>query len=166
MTKRNICNYAGHFMLFMLFWIAVSGSLRWQELLLGAVAAVFVVYFNRNLLVNRAERPPVNWKTLYIAFGYVFRLLLEIIKANLQVVRVVLHPRMPIAPRLIPLPVELERPVDRLILANSITLTPGTLTVLAEENRFWVHALTREAAEGVAQWELIKMLMRLEEGAS
>lgn len=165
MAKRIICNYAGYFILFMLFWIAVSGSLHWQQLLLGAAAAAFVVYFNRNLLIDRSERPPVNCKTLLIGFGYMVRLLLEIMKANLQVVRVVLHPRMPIEPQLIQLPVELRRPVDRLILANSITLTPGTLTVLVEENRFWVHALTREAADGLAQWELIKMLKRLEEGA-
>ena len=159
-----IKSYAGYFLLFFLFWAAVSSSLHWQQLLIGAAASVFVIYFNRTLLITAAERPGINLTNLFHVFLYAFRLLGEIIKANFQVVGLVLHPRMPISPGLVSLPVDLKQPVSRVLLANSITLTPGTLTVLAAEEHLLIHTLTADAAAGLENWNIIKALRRLEGG--
>lgn len=150
------------FLLF-LFWIAVSGSFHWQQLLLGAAAALFVAYFNRNLLISPLERPPLNLKTLFNLIIYGLLLLWDIVKANFQVAAIVLHPRMPLSPQMVSLEVDLKKIGTRVLLGNSITLTPGTLTVLADQNRFIIHALTAEAGSGLAEWGLINRLKQMEE---
>jgi multicomponent Na+:H+ antiporter subunit E len=163
--KLNL-NFIGMAFLFFLFWIAVSGSFHWQQLLLGAAAALFVAYFNRNLLIGPAERPPVSIKTLFWLLRYCLRLLWDIVKANFQVAAIVLHPRMPVSPQMVNLDVDLKKTGSRVLLGNSITLTPGTLTVLADQNRYVIHALTGEAGAGLAEWDLIAKLKQMEEEPS
>lgn len=163
--KQTVRSYCGWILLFLAFWIAVSGSLHWQQLLFGVAAAVFVVYFNRHRLIAPGERPPVNFKTLYRFSAYCFRLLVDIARANFQVARLVLHPRMPISPRMVSLEVDLNRYGTRVLFANSITLTPGTLTVLAEGNKYLVHSLTasRTFFTVDAHWDLAARLRQIEE---
>lgn len=160
--KHTWLNFLGLTLLLLLFWIAVSGSLHWQQLLLGSAAALFVAWFNRNLLITPEERPPVTVKTLFWLTGYCAGLLADIVKANFHVAWLVLHPRMPISPQFMLLEVDLKRSGSRVLLANSITLTPGTLTVLADGGRFLVHALTRESGAGLERWALPEKLKRME----
>ncbi len=164
--KESHPNFIGFTLLFFLFWVAVSGSFHWHQLLAGAAAALFVAYFNRDLLIKPAERPPVNLKTLFWLTGYVLRLLFEIVRANFQVARLVLSPRMPICPQWVTLVVDLKRTGSLVLLGNSITLTPGTLTVMAEENKFVIHTLTTECGEGLSEWDLIKKLKQMEGAVS
>lgn len=159
--KFNL-NFFGAALLFFLFWIAVSGSLHWQQLLLGAATVLFIAYFNRSLLIEPAERPAITGKSLAQMVLYCLRLLWEIVKANFQVAAIVLHPRLPISPQMVELEVDLHTTGCRVLLGNSITLTPGTLTVLAEQNRFVIHALTIDAGAGLAGWDLIKDLKQIE----
>lgn len=167
MKQRKIdLNFFGMAFLFFLFWIAVSGSFHWQQLILGAAAALFIAYFNRNLLISPSERSPLTLKTLLQLMIYCLRLLWEIVKANFQVAAIVLHPRMPLSPQMVSLEVDLKKTVSRVLLGNSITLTPGTLTVLADQNRFIIHALTAEAGSGLAEWDLINRLKQMEEEIS
>ncbi len=152
-------------MILFLFWVAVSGTLKWPQLVVGLAAAIFVTYFNRKLLITAAESPPLSFKTLLWLAGYFALLLFDIVKANFQVAWIVLHPRMPIEPNLVPLEVDLERVAGRVLLANSITLTPGTLTILADEKKFLVHALTFKNGEDIEHWPLIKRLKQMERGS-
>lgn len=151
--------------LLFLFWIAVSGSFHWPQLLVGLGAAAFVVFFNRTLLITAEDRPRVTIRTILWLFVYFFKLLKDILIANFQVAYIVLHPKMPINPVMVPMRVDIDRVASRVLLGNSITLTPGTLTVLAEEKDFLVHALTVENGEALKDWELIARLKKMEEGA-
>ncbi|MCE2450304.1 MAG: Na+/H+ antiporter subunit E [Candidatus Latescibacteria bacterium] len=72
-----------------------------------------------------------------------------IVKSNLDVVRRIVHPRMPLSPRLIRVEASQKTHLGQVIYANSITLTPGTVSVETDEGIIDVHALTREAAEDV-----------------
>ncbi len=161
--KNSLLNYIGVTIVLFLFWVAVSGSLKWPQLLVGLAAAVFVTYFNRRLLITAEERPPVRFKTVAWLIGYIFQLIFDIVKANFQVAWLVLHPKMPIEPHMVSLDAGLNRVTARVLLANSITLTPGTLTVLADENQLLVHALTFKSGENLEQWPLIKRLQKMEE---
>ena len=146
-----------------IFWIAVSGSLKWPQLLFGFAAAVFVVWFNRNLLIRSDERVPIRLKTFFWFAGYALKLLGDIVVANFQVAAIVLNPKMPIEPNLVDLEVDIEKITNRVLLANSITLTPGTLTIMAEDNKFLVHALTFKSGEGLRNWPLIQKIREMEE---
>ena len=160
--KKDLLNSAGFFLVFLLFWVAVSGSTEWSQLIAGAAVALFVVYFNRNLLITSQERPPVNLKTVLWSLGYFFKLLYDIVRANFEVAWIVLHPAMPIKPNLVRITPEIKRPATRVLLANSITMTPGTLTVLADDDCYLVHALNYESADALEGWSVIKSLEEME----
>lgn len=162
--KREWLNLFGTTLILFVFWIAVSGSLKWPQLIVGLAAAAFVVFFNRSLLITAADRPPVNIKNIFWLLGYIIKLVKDIFVANFQVAYLVLHPKMPINPNMVPLRVDINRVASRVLLGNSITLTPGTLTVLADEKEFLVHALTIESGEALHEWELIKRLQKMEGG--
>ncbi len=75
----------------------------------------------------------------------------------------VLHPQMPIKPQIVEIEVDLETDVAKVLLANSITLTPGTVTVDIEGNKFIVHALTDKALESLLSGEMHARVKRIEQ---
>ncbi len=160
--KNHWLNYIGVTLILFLFWVAVSGSLQWSQLVVGLAAAAFVTYFNRTMLITIKERPAVNLRTITWLVGYFFKLLFDIVIANFQVAWLVLHPKMPIEPNMVKLEVDIEKIASRVLLANSITLTPGTLSVLTDEKKFLVHALTIKSGEALKSWPLIKRLKQME----
>jgi multicomponent Na+:H+ antiporter subunit E len=161
--KSQWLNYIGITLILFLFWVAVSGTLKWPQLVVGMAAAIFITYFNRSLLITAAERPPVHLKSILWLGGYFFKLLIDIVIANFQVAWLVLHPRMPVEPNLVELKVDIDRVASRVLLGNSITLTPGTLTILADEKDFLVHALTYKSGENIKKWPLIDRIRQMEE---
>lgn len=161
--KSQWLNFIGITLILFLFWVALSGNLKWPQLVVGFAAAIFITYFNRNLLITSADRPPVRLRTVIWLVGYFFRLIYDIIIANFQVAWLVLHPRMPIEPNMVPLEVDIDRVASRVLLANSITLTPGTLTILADEKKYLVHALTYKSGDSLKNWPLINRLKKMEE---
>ena len=96
---------------------------------------------------------------------YFFTLLSEIFKANLQVIRLVLAPVIEVEPCLVRFRTDLRTEAARVALANSITLTPGTLTVSLEGNDLLIHALDRDMARGVDESVFVRHLRRMEETA-
>ncbi len=161
--RDRLPGYIGIAVLLFVFWVAVSGSLEWPQLLFGFAAAVFVTWFNRNLLIRPDERLPVRFNTILWFVGYAVKLISDIVVANFQVAAIVLRPNMPIEPNLVELDVDLEKVTDRVLLANSITLTPGTLTIMADDKKFLVHALTFKSGESLENWPLIKKIREMEE---
>ena len=166
MSKKERLNFIGIIIVLFVFWIAVSASFSWPSLAVGLAAAVFVAYFNRSLLLTATERPPVNLQNIVWLIGYFFKLVRDIFIANFQVAYLVLHPKMPICPNLVSLNVKIDHVASRVLLGNSITLTPGTLTVLADEKDFLVHALTVENGEAIKEWPLINRLEKMEDDQS
>jgi len=126
-------------------WLLLSGHWDAVHLGLGAAAAALVAWLNRGEEdVSRAARalPRLAW--------YVPWLLGQIVRANLAVVRIVLDPRLPIDPVVVRVRAPVRQALAVATLANSITLTPGTITLDAEDGELTVHALT---PDGVAELE-------------
>ncbi len=122
----------------LIFWVLLNGSLALGTLAVGlAVAAVIVVFYRDTLSVLSGHKltPQAIWATLL----YVGYFLKELVKANLQMAAIVLDPRLPIEPAIVATKVRLTNPVARLLLANSITLTPGTLSVQYKGDTLYVH---------------------------
>ena len=90
----------------------------------------------------------------------------EIVISSVQVAVMVLHPRMPIQPRLIRFRTSLPHPLARLTLATSITLTPGTVTLDVVDDEFLVHALTGVSAQGVEAGKIRDWVSRIYGGGS
>ncbi len=87
---------------------------------------------------------------------------IDIVIANINVAIIVLSPKMPISPGIVIMRCDLERSLSRVLYVNSITLTPGTITVELEGNLLIVHALTEDVAHDVEDWALYRRLMEVE----
>jgi multicomponent Na+:H+ antiporter subunit E len=138
------------FITMLLFWVLLSGMFDTFHFSLGVVSCLLVTLFSHELLFYGDKKR--SW--ILGAFGLVLYfpwLFWQIIVANLEVAYVVLHPRMleMIDPCLVRFNTRLKRPLARVAFAQSITLTPGTITVNIDQDQFTVYALTRSAAESL-----------------
>ena len=145
-------------------WLLMSGHYDSRLLLsLGAASVAGVA-----LLVLRMRLPDREGAPFHVVPGlllYLPWLVLEVLKSNLAVARVILSPRMPIRPRIVDFHGHQKTDLGRFIYANSITLTPGTITVRLDADGFRIHALTKEALDGTEEGEMDRRVCRLE-GAS
>ena len=89
-------------------------------------------------------------------------LLIEICRANMGVMRFILSPRYEVEPQLVYIKTDLKNDLERVVLANSITLTPGTITVSMEKDLMCVHCLDKTMAEGLDHSDFEKQLLELE----
>ena len=145
------------------FWLVLSGHFTPFLVGAGVGSAIFVVWFARRMEIVDREGVPIDvWRAV---FGYWPWLAKEIVKSAWVVTRIILHPRLPISPTLARFRPSQRTGMGLVVHANSITLTPGTLTVDITEGEFLVHALTREGARGLADSEMDRRVTRLEEEA-
>jgi multicomponent Na+:H+ antiporter subunit E len=137
-------NVACASVLYFVFWLVLSGHYDAFYSVVGALVAVGVAITTRDLeLVSPALRVAPRF------VAYLPWLLKEIWKANLDVVRVVLAPSLPIDPVVVRITTPLRGDLALTTLGNSITLTPGTITLDVDGPDLVVHALTRGGAAGV-----------------
>lgn len=149
----------------IIFWTILSGTVNWQHFLLGSIFSIFITFFWGDFLLDARDSFPVNRKSLPLLLIYMKDLMIEIVKANVEVVKIVLDPKLPISPCFVRYKICLHKTLSQVLLANSITLTPGTLSTYLEGDEIIVHALTREGAEAVADWRLQKELQEIEEAS-
>ena len=143
-----------------LVWWLWSGHSDTLLLSLGAASVLLVVLRSRRMRICDQEAAPLELPLRLIP--YVPWLFWEIVKANLDVAARILNPALPIEPNVIKVRAGQRGDVGRVIYANSITLTPGTVSVETEGDEITVHALTRGAAEGVESGEMDRRVSRLE----
>ncbi len=141
-------------------WLLLSGHYTLLLLSLGAVSCAGVLAISIRMNVVDREGAPVELPLR--ALRYLPWLLWEIMKANVDVAGRILRPGMPISPRLIKVRCTQTHDIGRVIFANSITLTPGTVSVDTRGDEITVHALTAEAAEGLIEGHMDRRVTRLE----
>ena len=93
---------------------------------------------------------------------YFWVLVQEIVKANVAVLKLIVSPELQPEPAIVYFDTDLKTSLAKVLLANSITLTPGTITVSVEENRFCVHCLDRELSEGLEDSVFVDLLKKME----
>jgi len=131
-------------------WIVLSGKFYPLLLVLGGVSSFVVAYYFYDLLFPSLEN---RYAYTFLRFcKYTPWLILEIIKANFHLLKLVFHPRMKelINPHIITFKTNLKSDIAITTLANSITLTPGTITVTADRDGvFKVHAIDKASADAL-----------------
>lgn len=135
-----------------LFWLLLSGLFTPFLLSAGFGSALAVVWFALRMDVVDDEGHPIQLGPK--ALLYWPWLLKEVIKSAWNVSKVILDPGLPISPTLVRFKPTQRTDVGLVIHANSITLTPGTITIEARSNEFLVHGLTRGSAEGVVDSDM------------
>lgn len=170
MSRFSSGHHAAGFVGLLLFWLALSGAWDLQHLLLGAavVAGALALRWRvaphprRQQVSEEGQRRPGALRAAVHIAGYLAYLLQEVIKANIQVAMVVLNPRLPVSPAFVSYHPGLKSDWGRVLLANSITLTPGTLTVELENGILLVHALTTDAARALPGWAAERRMREIE----
>jgi len=146
--------------LLSLLWLGMSGVYKPLLFGLGAVSVAFVIWVSRRMDVVGVEHNPIlySWRLPV----YWLWLLWEIVKSNIEVARAALLPRRLVRPRVVRVPTTLASAVGKVTYANSVTLTPGTVTLLLEEDYLEVHALLESSAASLASGEMERMVDWLE----
>lgn len=122
----------------LLFWLMLMGSLTLDALIVGVLASLLiaVLYPNGISFFTEFRATPEAFVAGLRYYGYFFR---ELVKSNLRLTAIVLSPSLPIRPGIVKVRTGLKSRMGRLMLANSITLTPGTLTVEMDDEWLYVH---------------------------
>lgn len=155
MIKRTVLILA----LFAATWLLWSGVYLPLTLALGALSCIAVTVLAVRIGFVDSEVYALHFGRRLP--GYWLWLLWEIVKANLNVARIVLSPRMPIEPTVTSVDAHELDPVSQATLANSITLTPGTLSMDVNRGRIEVHCLTREIGDELREGEMHRRVAAL-----
>jgi multicomponent Na+:H+ antiporter subunit E len=152
----------------MLFWLLLSGLYDLMHISFGVFSVILVMFMNyplrRRLFAMEEERSAtLSFSRLQRLSFYIPWLLWQIIVSSIQVAYVVLHPRCPIDPALLRFKTKLKNVSSKVILGNSITLTPGTITLEIEEDQFLVHALMDISSTGIIDGSLPGQVAKLYE---
>lgn len=158
MNKRSLVLCA----ILLIFWLVISAEADWQHILVGTVLALATVWFWQDL---GPRLPRLLSGTELLLLGHCIMTLIRfIIQSNIAVAKTILLSSPPVGPVFVVMRPPIESNWGRVLLANCITITPGTVTVDIdpETGQFIVHALTEEAAHGLFDWQIIQEISNLE----
>lgn len=150
------------FVLFFLIWIIFNGQLTLEIAAFGIVIAGAIYLFICKFLDYSPRNDIILCKRFFLLLHYVFVLVVEILKANGAVFRMIYSAKYNIEPAVVHFKTTLHSTFARVLLANSITLTPGTITVSLKDDEYVVHCLDKELALGIDSSIFVKLLERIE----
>lgn len=146
MKEFHGLNFLTTFIIMAVFWIFLSGFLDSFHLALGGICCALVALLSHGLLFTESNlrQRHMTGKNFIL---YLPWLLYQIILANIHVAYLILHPKMPIDPKIIRFKTKWKGDMALVTMANSITLTPGTITLDIRQGEYWVHALSGKVAD-------------------
>ena len=151
------------FLVYFLLWIIFNGSITLEICLLGLVIAGALLAFSCRFMDYSYARERRVYRNVFLFLRYCRLLVTEIVRANVNAMRMILTQREEIQPALVSFHTDLKSQAGKALLANAITLTPGTITVTLEGAEYTVHCLDESMAEGIQDSEFVTYLRKLEE---
>lgn len=146
-----------------LLWLLLSGIFETWLLALGLGSIAIILFFAHRMDVIDHEGHPIHisWRALLFWPWLAW----EIVKANIDVARVILHPKLPITPTVLKIKASQVTELGHVFYANSITLTPGTVTLQLDNASMDIHALTPVAIKGLLSGEMDRRVHAVEGSA-
>lgn len=165
MVQYYPCNYKCYEeyimpILFFALWVILNGRITLEIVLFGIAVTALIYIFLIKVLGYSVSSDIRIAKNIPIGILYILNLIWEVIKASVTVIGVALAPGAHPDPVLVEFHSGLPGNFLNVLLANSITLTPGTITVFRKGDHFVIHALRREYAEGLSESSFVKLLRR------
>ncbi len=153
-TPHRLRNFLYLFFILLIIWLILTSSLHWQELSTGFIISLVVaLLLHKNY--SPLGLPPLSLKRILFSLAFIVVLLKEIIRANVDVAYRVIHPKMPIKPGIVVIKTSLRQDIAKMILANSITLTPGTFTLDIVGDRLLIHWIYVQSTDAEEATQLI-----------
>ena len=150
------------YVLFFLLWIIFNGRITAEVVIIGLVICAAVYGFICKYMDFSPKREWAYLKKGGYLIQYLYYLVKEIVIANFTTMKLVCSSGIVVEPVLIEFDVPLKNGFSKFLLANSITLTPGTITVSAQGERFVVHCLDKTLAEGIESSVFVRLLDKME----
>ena len=150
-------------LLFFLAWVVFNGRITLEIALFGVAVAGVVFAFVCRFMDYSLKQELRFYKLLPRFVQYLYCLIREIILANFAVTRLILTRKETLEPVLVHVRTDLKSETARVILANSITLTPGTITVSLTDDRLLVHCLDKSLSGGMEDSVFVRLLRKMEE---
>lgn len=150
------------FLLFLAVWLILNGKITLEIFLFGIVISAVLFSFMCKFMDYSFQKEVLLFRLIPILLKYFWALVKEIVKANVCVLKIILSPELQPEPAFVYFDTDFQTGTARTMLANSITLTPGTITVSVEGDRFCVHCLDRELADGMEDSVFVELLKEME----
>lgn len=142
----NISKLIYTWIILFIVWLAFTSTLAMEEVITGLFVSMIVALLSFRFFTGTGLNVFTPRKVLYM-IQYFFVFITALIKANFHVAKIVLSPKLPINPGIVEFETKLKSDFAKMVLANSITLTPGTFTVDIIENRYYIHWLDVSATD-------------------
>ncbi len=146
--------------LFFVLWIIINGRITLEIAVFGVLVSAAVYAFLVRVMAYKPETELWICRNIPVFLLYVINLIIEIVKASASVIKVALSRDAVTDPVVVEFDSEFTDDFRNVLLANSITLTPGTITVTQTGNHFVIHALCREFADGIEESSFVRLLRR------
>jgi multicomponent Na+:H+ antiporter subunit E len=144
--KEKVRSFAWLLGITLVLWLALTSKLDLPELFCGGLVCLVISLFGAHMY-SRLGFPSPSIRMVLFFVIYMIALFWEIIKANLDVAYRVIHPKMPIKPGIVVIKTSLKSDIAKMILANSITLTPGTFTLDVIGDNLLIHWINVKAED-------------------
>ncbi|CCZ59381.1 Na+/H+ antiporter subunit E [Hungatella hathewayi] len=151
------------FLLFFAVWVILNGKVTAEICIFGVLISSALFYFMCRYMEYSLKKELLLFRLVPLFIRYFGVLVKEIVKANVCVLKIILSPELQPEPAFVYFDTAFQTGLAKVLLANSITLTPGTITVSVEDDRFCVHCLDKELAEGMEDSVFVKLLEEMEE---
>lgn len=150
------------YVLFFLLWIIFNGRVTTEIVIFGIVISAAVYWFSCKFMDFSPKRELMYLKKGGYLLQYLYHLIKEIILANFATMKLVCSSSRIVEPVIIEFEMHLKNDTSKFLLANSITLTPGTITIAVDGDKFIVHCLDRTLAEGIEDSVFVRLLKKIE----
>ena len=150
------------YLIFFLIWVIFNGQFTPEIAVFGLIIAGLMYAFICKFMGYKPRADIIMAKKFFYLIQYVFILVKEIVKANFAVIRMITSSRYELEPAVVRFKTDLKSAPARIMLANSITLTPGTITVSLTGDEYVVHCLDKSLAEGINSSIFVTLRRRLE----
>lgn len=150
------------YVIFFLLWIIFNGRVTTEIVIFGLVISAAIYWFICKFMEFTPKRELEYLKKSGYVLQYLYHLVREIIAANFATMKLICAAGRVVEPAVIEFETHFKNNTSRFLLANSITLTPGTITVAVDGDRFIVHCLDKTLAEGIESSVFVKILEKIE----
>ncbi|MDO5701966.1 MAG: Na+/H+ antiporter subunit E [Lachnospiraceae bacterium] len=149
-------------LLLFILWIILNGRITPETVIFGLAVSAAVMFFMHKVLGYTMEQDLRLMRNIPVLAQFTAVLVKEILKASCAVIRIALGPDKKPDPVIVEFHSGLPSDLQNVLLANSITLTPGTYTLFQEKDHFVIHCLTREFSEGIEETVFAGILSKME----
>ena len=153
--------------LFLLFWVVLNGRVTVEVVAIGVFVSIIMSLFTYRIIGAGPKNELLVWKKYGAYFvPFAATLIVSVIKANFQMMRLVLSPKAKVSPQIVYFESPVKTDFARMLLTYSIMLTPGTFIFELEDGRFGVHAIEKGMTEGINDTNVVHKLRIIERGSA